>query len=190
VSQTITVQVHGNTTVEPTKRFAVVLDNPTIATIDSAHQSAFGNILDDDTTTPPGGGGTTPPPTTTPPTTKPPTTKPTPKPDRRKPTVKITRPTGHHVRVLSGTASDVGSGVAFVQVGIVYLDQQGCHYLATAKKFKRGACTIRHPVKAVGTKRWHLKLPYGVRGPMAIFARAVDKAGNLSTVRLIKLTVL
>jgi hypothetical protein len=29
-----------------------------------------------------------------------------------------------------------------------------------------------------------------VRGPMAIFARAVDKAGNLSTVRLIKLTVL
>jgi hypothetical protein len=200
VSQTVTVQVHGNTTIEPTKRFAVVLSNPTIATIDPAHQSAFGNILDDDTPNPPGGGGTNPPPTTTPPTTtppttkppttKPPTTKPPTKTDRTRPTVKLTRPKGHHVRVLSGTASDKGSGVAYVQVGIVYLDQQGCHYLATAKKFKKGSCTIRHPVKAVGTKRWHLKLPISVRGPMAIFARAVDKAGNLSAVRLIKLTVL
>jgi hypothetical protein len=172
VSQTVTVQVHGNTTIEPTKRFAVVLSNPTIATIDAAHQSAFGNILDDDTPNPPAGGGTpNPPPTTTPPTTippttippttkppttKPPTTKPPTKTDRRRPTVKLTRPKGHRVSVLSGTASDKDSGIAYVQVGIVYLDQQGCHYLATAKKFKKGACSIRHPVRAVGTKRWHL----------------------------------
>jgi hypothetical protein len=194
VSQTATVQVHGNTTIEPTKRFEVDLTNPTGAAIDGAHNSAFGDILDDDT--PPSGGGTTPPPVTTPPKTTPPNTTPpkttppktTPK-DKTLPTVKITRPKGHKILTISGTAKDTGSGVASVRVGFVFLDAKGCHYLATTKKFKKSACTKQFFVKATGKKSWHLRLPSSARGPIVIYARAIDKAGNVGKIKQLRLVI-
>jgi hypothetical protein len=77
-----------------------------------------------------------------------------------------------------------------VQVGVVHLDAQGCHYLAAGKRFKKSACTKQLlAVKATGKKSWRLRLPASVRGPIVIYARAVDRAGNIGKIKQLRLVV-
>jgi Tol biopolymer transport system component len=106
--------------------------------------------------------------------------------DHAPPSVRITIPKGHRISVLRGRASDTSSGVGRVEVAFVYLTKSGCRYLNTRTTFKKGSCLSQHKVVATGTRRWHLRLPKAVRGPYALYARAVDRAGNASKLKVLK----
>jgi Tol biopolymer transport system component len=107
--------------------------------------------------------------------------------DRRRPAVRITKPKGHRITVVRGRASDRGSGIKKVVVAVVYLGRSGCKYLASHKTFKKGSCNQPSAiVTAHGKRRWHLRLPHSVIGPYALYAQAIDKAGNKSKVAIVR----
>jgi Tol biopolymer transport system component len=107
--------------------------------------------------------------------------------DRRPPRVAIGGLGRGALRAVHGTASD-RSGVARVLVAVTYFAGHGCKTLA-GSRFKRARCPVRVFQKAVGTRRWSLRLPRAIRGPVVVYARAVDAAGNRSRVVLRKAVV-
>ncbi len=106
--------------------------------------------------------------------------------DRKRPSVRISAVRGRSLRTLRGRASDSGgSGLSHVEVGLVYFARDARCRVLVGKRFVRRACTARREyVRATGGRTWRLRLPRAVRGPVVIYARAVDRAGNRSrTVR-------
>jgi hypothetical protein len=104
--------------------------------------------------------------------------------DRKKPTVTISPLTTSGIRTVRGTARDIGgSGLAKVRVAIVYAVSKGnCRHF-DGKKLLRGACKARTYVTASGRTSWKVVLPRTVKGVVAVFAQAIDRAGNVSVVR-------
>jgi Tol biopolymer transport system component len=100
--------------------------------------------------------------------------------DRRPPRVAVGGFRRGALRVVHGSASD-RSGVARVLVAITYFAGHGCKSLV-GSRFKRARCPVRVFQKAVGTRHWSLRLPRAIRGPVVVYARAVDAAGNRSRV--------
>jgi Tol biopolymer transport system component len=102
--------------------------------------------------------------------------------DRKRPSVAIAPLTGPSLRTIRGTARDTGgSGLAQVQVAFVYAVRKGvCRHLGTKRKFVSAPCKKRIYVTATGRGHWHVTLPQSVKGIVAAFARARDRAGNTS----------
>jgi len=88
------------------------------------------------------------------------------------------------LRTIRGTASDA-SGVARVLVAVTYFHGRGCQTLA-GRRFKRARCPVHVFQRATGTRHWSLRLPRAIRGPVAVYASAVDVMGNRSRVLLRK----
>jgi Tol biopolymer transport system component len=88
------------------------------------------------------------------------------------------------LRTIRGTASDA-SGVARVMVAVTYFHGRGCQTLA-GRRFKPARCPVHVFQRATGTRHWSLRLPRGIRGPVAVYARAIDVVGNRSRVLLRK----
>jgi Tol biopolymer transport system component len=88
------------------------------------------------------------------------------------------------LRTIHGTASD-RSGVARVMVAVTYFQGHGCRTLV-GRQFKSARCPVHVFQRAQGTRHWSLRLPRAIRGPVVVYARAVDVVGNRSGVRLRK----
>jgi Tol biopolymer transport system component len=91
------------------------------------------------------------------------------------------------LRVVHGTASDA-SGVTRVLVAVTYFQGHGCRTLV-GKRFRPSRCPVKVFQRARGTRRWSLRLPRAIRGPVVVYARAIDAAGNRSRVVLRKAIV-
>lgn len=104
--------------------------------------------------------------------------------DRTRPTVRIraVRRTTKSIRLVRGSARDRGgSGLEKVQVAVTYLAKaDGTCEAFDGKRFVKASCKRRLFVDATGTTAWQLRLPKSIKGPIAIYARATDKAGNRS----------
>ncbi|WP_205698081.1 PD40 domain-containing protein [Conexibacter sp. SYSU D00693] len=103
-----------------------------------------------------------------------------PRKDARRPTIRVTQPRGRSLRVVRGRAADRGSGLARVEVSVVYFSLKGCQ-LFTGRRFETTNCLRQSFVAAKGLRRWTLRLPRSIKGPIVIKARSVDRAGNRST---------
>jgi Tol biopolymer transport system component len=88
------------------------------------------------------------------------------------------------LRTIHGMATD-RSGVARVMVAVTYFHGHGCLALR-GQRFVRVRCAARLFQRASGRRFWSLRLPRAVHGPVVIYARAVDAAGNRSRVALRK----
>jgi hypothetical protein len=88
------------------------------------------------------------------------------------------------LRTLHGTASD-RSGVERVLVAVTYFHGHGCQTLVR-RSFRHARCAFHVFQRAQGTRRWSLRLPRAIRGPVVVYARAIDVAGNRSRVLLRK----
>ena len=88
------------------------------------------------------------------------------------------------LRTIHGTAAD-RSGVERVLVAVTYFHGRGCQTLVGAR-FKHARCPVHVFQRAQGTRHWSLRLPHAIRGPVVVYAVAVDVAGNRSRVRLRK----
>jgi Tol biopolymer transport system component len=100
--------------------------------------------------------------------------------DRRRPSARIVLPRGRSLRVVRGTATDRGpAGVARVDVAVLFFSGGRCRR-NTGKAFEQAPCERLRFVTATGRSRWSLRLPRSIRGPIAIVARATDRAGNRS----------
>jgi Tol biopolymer transport system component len=88
------------------------------------------------------------------------------------------------LRTIRGTASD-RSGVARVMVAVTYFHGRGCQTLA-GRRFRPARCPVHVFQRATGTGHWSLRLPRGIRGPVVVYARAIDVVGNRSRVLLRK----
>jgi hypothetical protein len=113
--------------------------------------------------------------------------------DRSDPRVRIARPSGARLRIVRGTARDVGTGVARVEVAVTYFGRVspskfGC-LAFTSDGFRPRRCARRIYRPAQGARSWKLRLPRSIRGPVAIYARAYDRAGNRSRVAILRTTV-
>jgi Tol biopolymer transport system component len=86
------------------------------------------------------------------------------------------------LRTIHGTASDA-SGVARVMVAVTYFHGHGCLTLA-GRRFKPARCPVHVFQRASGTRHWSLRLPRAIRGPVVVYARAIDVVGNHSRVLL------
>jgi Tol biopolymer transport system component len=104
--------------------------------------------------------------------------------DRKPPRVAIAGFGHGPLRAVHGTASD-GAGVARVTVAVTYFAGKGCRTLI-GPRFKSAACPLHVFQPASGTRRWSLRLPQAVRGPVVVYVRAIDAAGNASRVVLRK----
>jgi Tol biopolymer transport system component len=104
--------------------------------------------------------------------------------DRKPPAVQIGGFGQGPLRTVRGTASD-RAGVARVIVAVTYFAGKGCRTLVGAR-FKSAPCPARVFQPAKGTRHWSLRLPRSVRGPVVVYVRAVDNAGNASRVVLRK----
>jgi hypothetical protein len=104
--------------------------------------------------------------------------------ERRPPHVAIAGLGRGPVRTIRGTASD-SSGVVRVMVAVTYFHGRGCLTLAGGR-FKRARCAVHVFSRATGTRHWSLRLPRAIRGPVVVYARAIDAAGNRSRVLLRK----
>ena len=91
------------------------------------------------------------------------------------------------LRVVHGTASDA-SGVARVLVAVTYFQGHGCRTLVRSR-FRPARCPVKAFQRARGTRHWSLRLPHSIRGPVVVYARAIDAAGNRSRVVLRKAIV-
>jgi hypothetical protein len=93
--------------------------------------------------------------------------------------------TARRTRVLTGSASDSGCGVAMVTVSILRVHGKGCQPVSSKGRVGHtGKCTPRRFVVATGTSAWHLRLPKGLpHGTYLIRTRAIDFAGNVQQVR-------
>jgi hypothetical protein len=105
--------------------------------------------------------------------------------DRKRPSVSITPfPRSGGLRTVRGKARDTGgSGLAEVRVALVYaVAKKNCrHY--DGKTFVKAPCTKRIFFTASGRASWHVTLPRKITGAVAVFARAIDRAGNSSATR-------
>ena len=88
------------------------------------------------------------------------------------------------LRTIHGTASD-RSGIARVMVAVTYFHGHGCLTLA-GRRFRHARCPVHVFQRATGTRHWSLRLPRAIRGPVVVYARAIDAAGNHSRVQLRK----
>jgi hypothetical protein len=104
--------------------------------------------------------------------------------DHRPPRVAIAGLGRGPLRTVRGVASD-HSGVARVMVAVTYFHGHGCLALK-GRRFTRVRCSVRLFQRAGGQRSWSLRLPRAIRGPVVIYARAVDAAGNRSRVALRK----
>jgi len=68
---------------------------------------------------------------------------------------------------------------------VTYFHARGCRTLF-GTRFKRARCPVRVFHRAHGARHWSLRLPRAIRGPVVVYARAVDVSGNRSRVRLRK----
>jgi Tol biopolymer transport system component len=93
------------------------------------------------------------------------------------PVVRIARPAGHRLRVVRGTARGA-AGVSRVEVAVTYLRSRGSCAALRGRRFAAAPCTRLAFVRADGTRRWRLRLPRAIRGPVIVAARAVDGAGR------------
>ena len=99
--------------------------------------------------------------------------------DRRAPHVRVQGLGRGALRTIRGTASD-NAGVARVLVAVTYFHG---HCLAlVGQRFRTASCQARVFQRARGTRHWSLHLPRSIRGPVAIYVRAIDVAGNRSRV--------
>jgi Tol biopolymer transport system component len=99
--------------------------------------------------------------------------------DRRPPRVRV-HGFGHGgLRTIRGTASD-NSGVARVMVAVTYF--HGRCLALVGHRFRPARCQARVFQRAHGSRHWSLRLPQAIRGPVAVYVRAVDRAGNRSHV--------
>jgi Tol biopolymer transport system component len=103
--------------------------------------------------------------------------------DRKAPSVKISPFTKTGLRTIRGTSSDAGSGVARVRVAVVYSPKKGACRGFDGARFVATQCRKRVYVTAQGRARWHVRLPVTVKGPVVVYARSVDRAGNTSPTR-------
>ena len=68
-------------------------------------------------------------------------------------------------------------------MAIIYSVKRGdCRHF-DGKTFVHLPCKTRRYVAASGRARWHVTLPRAIAGPVAVFARATDRAGNTSAIR-------
>jgi Tol biopolymer transport system component len=103
--------------------------------------------------------------------------------DRRAPHVRVGGLGRGALRTIRGSASD-NSGVARVLVAVTYFHG---HCLAlVGDRFRSASCRARVFQRARGTRHWSLRLPRSIRGPVAIYVRAIDVAGNRSRVAVRK----
>jgi hypothetical protein len=70
-------------------------------------------------------------------------------------------------------------------VAVTYFHGHGCRALS-GHRFVRARCAVRLFQRATGRRYWSLRLPRAIRGPVVVYARAVDVAGNSSRVQLRK----
>jgi hypothetical protein len=70
-------------------------------------------------------------------------------------------------------------------VAVTYFHGHGCQTLAGAR-FRPARCPVHVFQRATGTGNWSLRLPRGIRGPVVVYARAIDAVGNRSRVLLRK----
>jgi Tol biopolymer transport system component len=98
--------------------------------------------------------------------------------DHRAPRVSISGLGRGSLRTIRGRASDA-SGVVRVLVAVTYHHGHGCLHLVR-HGFRRAACPLAVYQRARGTRRWSLRLPHAIRGPVVVYVRAIDSAGNVS----------
>jgi hypothetical protein len=111
--------------------------------------------------------------------------------DLTPPKVAIRNPAGRSLREVRGTASAKGSPVSRVEVAVTYLASRSGRCAAyDGKKFITAKCTRKIYVRAKGARTWRLRLPKSIRGPIAIWARAYDTAGNRSATAVRRIVVL
>jgi hypothetical protein len=82
-------------------------------------------------------------------------------------------------RLLRGTASDKGCGVAFVTISIARIQGKKCRFVTTTGRLRRAA-TCKHDryLTASGTKLWKVGLQRLPKGSYRIRTQAIDLAGN------------
>jgi hypothetical protein len=103
--------------------------------------------------------------------------------DRRAPHVRVGGLGRAALRTIRGSASD-DSGVARVLVAVTYF--HGRCLALVGHRFRSASCRARVFQRARGTRHWSLRLPRSIRGPVAIYVRAIDVAGNRSRVAVRK----
>jgi Tol biopolymer transport system component len=87
------------------------------------------------------------------------------------------------LRTVHGTARGTGGGgLDKVRVAIVYGVAKGNCQHYDGKKFVKAACKKRIFFTATGRTRWHVTLPKAIKGAVAVFVRAVDRAGKTSRI--------
>jgi hypothetical protein len=104
--------------------------------------------------------------------------------ERRPPRVAIAGFGRGPLRAIRGRAWD-RSGIARVLVAVTYFHGRGCQTLA-GRRFKRARCPVHVFQRASGRRFWTLRLPHAIRGPVVVYARAVDGVGNRSRVAVRK----
>ncbi len=114
--------------------------------------------------------------------------------DTRGPRVRITQPRGHRVKIIRGTARDALSAVRRVEVAVVYIaggarSKPRCRAL-TNRGFRTRSCSARVFVRAEGLRNWQLELPTAIRGPIRVYARALDASGNRGRTAVIRFVLL
>ena len=103
--------------------------------------------------------------------------------DSTGPKVTIRKPTGKSLLEIRGTAKPKNSPVTRVEVAVTYLSSRSkCSALNAKRRFVRAGCTKKIYVGAKGARSWRLRLPKRISGPIAIWARGFDKAGNRGSV--------
>jgi autotransporter translocation and assembly factor TamB len=87
-------------------------------------------------------------------------------------------------RVLKGTASDKGCGLAFVTISIARKQHGKCRFLQSNGRLRRaGTCKKDRYLTALGTKKWKVGLQKLPKGTYRIRTRAIDLAGNVQKPR-------
>jgi hypothetical protein len=105
--------------------------------------------------------------------------------DRVAPTISVSRPVGRGALTLRGRASErgcEGGRVTRVEVAVARVSGKRCRFLSrTGKAGPATSCARRRYLRARGTSRWSLQIAKPARGRYRLWARAIDRAGNVST---------
>ena len=113
--------------------------------------------------------------------------------DNTKPTSTFTTKaarTASRSRVLRGTASDKGCGVALVTISVAHRHSKKCKFLTPSGRLGRPqSCTGDRWLTAQGTKHWRVVLDRLPRGTYRVRVRAIDFAGNIQRAHARRLTL-
>ena len=93
------------------------------------------------------------------------------------------RPRRGSFRLVEGTAIDVGTGVARVEVALQRVDRGACTSLVNSRgRFTRRPCGTRTWLRASGKGRWRYRLKRSLpAGTYRVYSRATDGAGLTET---------